>query len=128
MGPPSAILPNTAAMFGAVFFGMGLNALFRPAAGLKMFGFHCPTNAADAKLTHNLIRIYGVRDIHMGAAVLAAWWRGDRVILGWIMALTALVSLVDGLVQVNETGDKVMNHWRHGVMELVTAILLLAYS
>lgn len=123
--PPSPILPNTAAFFGAIFLGMGINALFRPAAGLEIFGFPRPTKAADAKLTDNLMRIYGIRDVYMGAAMLAPWWYGNRVLLGWTTGFTAMVSLVDGLVQVDQTGDRVMNHWGHGGMEAVVAVLLL---
>ena len=121
-------MPNTAAVFGAVFLGLGFQVLLRPAAGLEMFAFQRPANKADAKLTDSLLRIYGIRDVYMGAAILATWWHGDRVTLGWLMGFTAAVSLVDGLVQYDETGDKLINHWGHGLIELALAALLLRQS
>jgi len=100
----SQLLPNTAAVFGLIPCALGINAILRPRTALDIFQFPLPTSPEAQKLTDNLLRIYGARDISMGLATLIAWYFDDRKVLGWLMISGCVVTTVDGWVSRMQIG------------------------
>lgn len=100
----SQLLPNTAAVFGVIPCVLGVNALLRPRSGLEVFQFPLPASPEARKLTDNLLRIYGARDISIGLSTLIAWYFGDRKVLGWIIISGCVVTAVDGWVSKLQIG------------------------
>lgn len=100
----SQLLPNTAAVFGLIPCALGLNAILRPRSALQIFQFPLPASADAQKLTDNLLRIYGARDVSIGLATLIAWYFDDRNILGWTIISGCIVTTVDGWVSKIQIG------------------------
>lgn len=120
LSPSSALLPNTAA-FLAVFPTLaGLTALVAPAAGLGLFDIAVPASQSEAKLPLNLMRLFGIRDIYLGTTTVAAWYFGDRRMLGVCCLLGGAVVTVDGIVQKAQTGAGEWKHW--GFMPVMTGL------
>lgn len=129
LSPSSTVLPNTAAVIAVFPLALGLNAILRPRATLELFTFALPAAPEAQKLTFNLIRLYGARDLYLGASTLAAWYNGDRKTLGWLLLLGGGVVFADGLIEREQTGKGVEKHWPLvPVMAALGAALLGAFD
>ncbi|KAJ5851628.1 uncharacterized protein N7529_011013 [Penicillium soppii] len=102
----------------------GVNAILRPDHALTFFEFRPPSAREDKLIVDSLMAIYGVRDIFMGAAILAASHLGTHSALGWILIATSGVALADGLVCWNN-GQGEWNHWGYALVAAVIGSLSL---
>ncbi|KAK1818712.1 hypothetical protein LTR12_006897 [Friedmanniomyces endolithicus] len=94
-------LLRTAALTISAFpIALGSLALLNPHYMLvKMFEFPLPPAPADQKVTLNQMRSFGIRDTFVGAACLGAWYRGDDVMLGFLVLMGAGLAVGDGFAQ-----------------------------
>ena len=114
-----------AASAGAtIAIGFGVNAILRPEHALTFFEWESPTSASAKTLVNNLLFIYGVRDIFMGAVINIAAYFGDRKTLGWILIATSCVAFADGLICWNQ-GKGEWNHWSYAPMLALQGSILL---
>jgi len=120
----SPYLRIAASATATITIGFGINALLRPDNALTFFEWEAPTSASAKILVHNLMFIYGVRDIFMGVVIYIATYFGDRKTLGWILIATSGVAFADGLVCWNQ-GKGEWNHWNYAPMLIALGSLLL---
>ena len=98
--------------FATIFVGFGINAVLNPTSALSFFelGLSSSAAAADARLVHSLLAVYGVRDVFMGLAIYAAAIWGTSRSLGMTLVAASAVAAADGYVCfVNGGGE--WNHW-----------------
>jgi hypothetical protein len=104
------LIPNIAFLAGLVPTLLGINAILRPRAGLRVIGFAPPKDAASQKLVDNLMLMYGARDIAVGLPILLSWYFDDRRALGWLMVVNAVIPCVDAWAARRQTGG---GEWMH---------------
>ena len=83
---------------GAVLCIIGLRFLLMPEAALRFFGI---TRSFDGFAVHAIV---GLRDLWLGAIVIATAWRGDIRGLGIWFALGACVCSADGAIVAGDGG------------------------
>lgn len=103
------LLPSIAALAGLVPTALGINAIFRPRAGLHVIDFPSPKDAESHKLVDNLMLMYGARDVAVGLPILLAWYF-DRRALGWLMIVNTVIPCVDAWAARRQTGK---GEWMH---------------
>jgi len=112
LSPQSSVLPNTAAVIACFPVGLGIAGLLYPRATLKNISeFEGPTTPKEQKLTDNLIRFFGARDLNIGLSCLAVWYMGDRRALGCMMLFGSGMATIDGFLQMDQTGKGWEKHW-----------------
>ncbi|KAJ5350049.1 hypothetical protein N7541_007776 [Penicillium brevicompactum] len=112
-----------ASAIASACIGVGINAILRPDHALTFFEFQ-PTSAIDKPIVDSLVTIFGIRDIFMGVAILAASYFGTHSTLGWILIATGGVAFADGLVCWSHGGGE-WNHWGFAPVVAVIGGLLL---
>lgn len=55
--------------------------------------------------------VYGIRDIYMGVAMLAAAWYGHSKIIGWLTLASGGIAAADGAICYALVGEGQWNHW-----------------
>ncbi|EAW15039.1 DUF4267 domain-containing protein [Aspergillus clavatus NRRL 1] len=123
----SSSLQLVSSLFGTIFIGFGVNAIFRPTHALTFFELTPPTTASDRRIVDSLMAIYGVRDIFMGLAIYAAAFFGTRKSLGWILIAASAVAFADGAVCWS-LGAGEWNHWGYAPAITIVGALLLGGS
>lgn len=128
----SPLLTPLALLFGTIWVGFGLNAIFYPRRALSVFEFDLPVSTADQQLVDALIVLYGARDLFMGMVVYVAVYFSSgkragnvgRRVLGWVLILGSGVAVVDGMVVKGLIGRGEWNHWGYApVAGLVGALV-----
>ena len=120
----SPYLRITAKVIATIAMGFGINALLRPDNALTVFEWEAPTSPTAKKLVHNLVFLYGVRDIFMGSAIYITAHFGDRKTLGLTLIAASGVVFADGLICWNQGGGE-WNHWSFVPMMVANGSLLL---
>jgi hypothetical protein len=120
----SPFLRLAASAGATIAIGFGINAILRPDNALTFFEWEAPTSASDKNLVHNLLYIYGVRDIFMGVVMNIAAYFGDRKTLGWILIATSAVAFADGFLCWNQ-GKGHWNHWSYAPVLMALGSLSL---
>lgn len=114
-----------AAIAGALIpIGFGTNAIIKPDNALTFFEWETPASTSAKTLVHDLVFIYGVRDIFMGVIMYIAARFGDHKTLGWTLIATSGVTFADGLLCWKQ-GKGVWNHWSYAPISIVHGCLLL---
>lgn len=114
---PSNTRVGIAVLYAAIFTGFGLNVLLRPENGLSWFEWQPPavTDTANYALFENMSKIYGIRDVYGGLAILLVGVLGNNKSLGAILLATAAMAVGDGYVcYLNGHGE--WNHWCYAPM------------
>ncbi|KAJ1323463.1 DUF4267 domain-containing protein [Microdochium nivale] len=107
----SPALLNFAGFATLMPLGLGLLGTVSPAAALKTFDFDDKTLSPEArKLGTNLMLFQSSRDLFMAAVNLAAWWHGDRKMLGIIAFAGCGVAINDGWMSERQLGR---GAWKH---------------
>jgi len=107
------LLRTAALLISALPIALGSLALLNPHYMLvKMFEYPLPPASADQKVTLSQVRSFGIRDIFVGAACLGAWYRGDDVMLGFLVLMGAGLAVGDGFAQRSAVGrGQWTKHW-----------------
>jgi len=111
--PPSQspLLLNFAGFATLMPLGLGLLGTLSPAAALRVFDFDNKTMSPEArKLGTNLMLFQSSRDLFMAAVNFAAWWYGDRKMLGIIAFAGVGVAVNDGWMSERQLGR---GAWKH---------------
>lgn len=106
----SPILLNVAGTFTLMPFVMGLIGTFSPSTMLKSFGFDRISDAETRRTATNLMLFHSSRDMFMAAVNFAAWYRGDRTMLGIISFAGCGVAAYDGYLSQKQIGK---DSWKH---------------
>ncbi|GAK66375.1 uncharacterized protein PAN0_012d4597 [Moesziomyces antarcticus] len=114
-------------VFATIFIGFGVNAILRPDNALTFFEFAPPLAPADKTLVKYLMTVYGVRDIFMGLAMIAAAWAREAKTLGWICVAASMVAFADGAVCWH-AGKGEWGHWSYAPMLTIIGSLLIGRS
>ena len=105
-------LITIAYIFSASSFAFGLNALFNREYALTFFGFDYPhIDDPHRALVDTLMLVYGVRDIYMGLALLAAASYKHLKVIGWLTLATGGIAVADGAICWNIAGEGYWGHW-----------------
>lgn len=108
----SPILKPIAYLFTICSFGFGFNAILNPTGAISYFGFDYPKQYEPNKtIVDALMLIYGIRDIYMGLAMLAATYYGHSKIIGWLALATGSIAVGDGAICYYISGSGQWNHW-----------------
>lgn len=96
--------PNIAATIGLAATIMGTLVTLNPSLGIKMWHFdfaHTPSfrDPQTRSLVLDELRLFAIREMFIGASLVAASWFGDTRTLGVMCALGVPVVVVDGMVQ-----------------------------
>ena len=84
LSPTSPLLPNLAMTIYLFPTSMGLFALLFPLTALtKAFQYPLPADPSARNVALSLTRLFGIRELFMGGAAFAAWWQGDREMMGY---------------------------------------------
>jgi hypothetical protein len=122
----SSPLLIAASVFGTIFVGFGINAIFKPASAISFFELGLPlTASADSKTVEALLVVYGIRDIFMGLAIYATAYFRNRNALGWILLSSSAVAFGDGVVCRLYSGTGEWNHWGYAPAILGVGLGLL---
>lgn len=126
----SPILKLIAYLFAICSFGYGVNAILNPVFALSFFGFDYPRQFEPNKSAIDaLMLIYGIRDIYMGLAMLAAAYYGHSEIMGWLTLATGGIAVSDGAICYYIAGTGQWNHWTLSpVIFIVAAAFLGAFD
>lgn len=120
----SPYLRITASVGATIAMGFGINTILRPDSALAFFEWEAPTSPAAKNLVHDLVFLYGVRDIFMGVIIYIAAYFGDRKTLGWTLIATSGIVFSDGVLCWNQ-GKGVWNHWSYVPMLIGQGRILL---
>ena len=106
-------IPSYGAVALALIIGIpGAIAVLRPLPTLNaVFRFSAPPTVDGRRITSSLARLCGVRDLYAGLTMLAIWYRGDRVLLGWALLFAVGVAAVDAWVTRLQLGRDEWSHW-----------------
>jgi hypothetical protein len=106
-------IPSYSAVALALIIGIpGAMAVARPLPTLNaVFKFSAPPGVDGRRITSSLARLCGARDLYAGLTMLAIWYRGDRVLLGWSLLFAVGVAAVDSWVAKLQLGHHDWNHW-----------------
>lgn len=108
----SPILKLIAYLFAICSFGYGVNAIINPVFALSLFGLEYPRQFEPNKTAIDaLMLIYGIRDVYMGVAMLAAVYYGHSGIIGWLTIATGGIAVADGAICYYIAGNGYWNHW-----------------
>jgi hypothetical protein len=114
-------------LIGFVPMLLGVNAILRPEAGLRVMRYRAPNQPDAWRLTQSLMRMYGTRNIMMGLSILGNWYFDQRQALAIILLAVVQVSVVDGFVSRFQIGGNEWGHWRFAPAGLVLAAGLLEW-
>ncbi|KAF2688486.1 hypothetical protein K458DRAFT_484526 [Lentithecium fluviatile CBS 122367] len=119
------ILPWVSSFFGTIFLGFGCAYMLWPREAFPTFGFPSPTTPADLELMDAVMVLYGVKDIFVGVAILAATWLGNRKTAGVLLVAGSFCAGVDGYVVNRFTGTGEWNHCGYGSVMGVIGLLVM---
>ena len=106
-----------------MLLGLGMNAILRPDAHLASLEFpvYSPKSTMDSKatdsqtqlrkLSHALMRIWGVRNITFGTILAFIWVNGNPELMGKAISVSILLPLMDGWVSRKLIGGGELQHW-----------------
>lgn len=100
---------------------LGLNGMARPNAHLSALLVPVPVEPQAKKFSHALMRIWGIRNITVGALLGLIWNTGDDKLLAKGLAAGMAVATTDGFVIRSLTGGGASQHW---VVPPVLAIVI----
>lgn len=128
--PPSSLPLHISTLFGLPFLFFGLNAFLSPSSALSFFSLPYPSSssasASAERLTLDaLLRVYAIRDVFMGVAIVAAGRYRASKALGWIMVAAGAVAGVDGWACWMAGTGAEWNHWGYGPLLAVLGAWLL---
>ncbi|RGP63967.1 hypothetical protein FSPOR_8295 [Fusarium sporotrichioides] len=105
------IIFNGSLGLGLMLVSLGLNATIRPVAHLRSLEFPVPTEPQARKLSHALMRIWGIRNISVGLLVVLIWTTKDETLMGTALAIALGMPITDGFVSRLITGGGELQHW-----------------
>lgn len=99
-------------LFAIGSFAYGSIAIFKPSMSLEFFGFQYPAKSDSSRtIIDALMLIYGIRDIYMGVAMLAAAYYKHSKMIGLLTLLNGAIAGIDGVICFNLAGAGHWNHW-----------------
>ena len=110
--PHPNFLPYVVGAHGVFSQGLGLAALYNPLQFVSAFNLQNKIVTAESrKVAHDLLIVYGARDIALGFGLSSAAYYGHKQIMGWSMLGVSCIAFLDGLVsRSNEKGGE-FKHW-----------------
>lgn len=96
---------------GVVLLSFGLNAMLRPNAHLRSLEFPVPTEPQAKRLSHALMRIWGIRNLSVGSLLALIWITGDENLMGKSLCVGLALPITDGFVSRSLIGGGELQHW-----------------
>ncbi|KAL7760907.1 hypothetical protein ACKLNR_007442 [Fusarium oxysporum f. sp. zingiberi] len=105
------IIFNGSLGLGLMIVGLGLNATFRPNDHLRRLEFPIPTEPLAKKFSLALMRIWGIRNITVGALISLIWTTGDERLMAKALSAALAMPITDGFVSRIIIGGGETQHW-----------------
>ncbi|KAF2855264.1 hypothetical protein T440DRAFT_365353, partial [Plenodomus tracheiphilus IPT5] len=80
------VLRYVSTFFSTVFLGFGITYMLYPRTGYSLYGFsNEPTSHTDWEIMERVMKLYGAKDLFLGAAIFVSTWFGTRRSAGLIL-------------------------------------------
>ncbi|KAM0083650.1 hypothetical protein ACKRZS_004102 [Fusarium odoratissimum] len=124
---PHPIIFNGSLGLGLMIVGLGLNATFRPNDHLQRLEFPVPAEPLAKKFSLALMRIWGIRNITVGALISLIWTTGDEKLMAKALSAALAMPITDGFVSRIIIGGGETQHWAFPPLLVVMIAGLFGY-
>ncbi|KAF5532760.1 hypothetical protein FNAPI_12869 [Fusarium napiforme] len=92
------IIFNGSLGLGLMLVGLGLNATLRPNDHLQRLEFPIPTEPLAKKFSLALMKIWGIRNITVGALISIIWTTGNENLMAKALSAAIAMPITDGFI------------------------------
>ncbi|KAK4610593.1 hypothetical protein CLAFUW4_13604 [Fulvia fulva] len=100
-----------AGTLGLLPLSIGTLGLLHPSSGWTIFNLPKPSTPSAQKVGEDFFLFWASRDVFMGLVTSAAWYHGDRKMMGYVMFMATMVGVVDGVMSRRVKGNGEWVHW-----------------